>query len=66
MLGASADRAEVCVSHVEVRVNSEGEREETAPIGRVAVEELADVEIAVGASIGDRIGGLVQRIVVCV
>src|SRR5205814_8441008 len=50
------------VRDVEMRVDAEGDRKEGGVSGlcRIAVEEVAVVEIAVGARIGDRLRRLVN------
>jgi hypothetical protein len=59
-----ADHREVGVGHVQVGIDPEGDGEELCPVRLVAVEEIAVIEIPVGAGIGDGIGSLVDREVV--
>ena len=55
---------EMRVDNVEMRIDAQRDGEKAAAIGRVAVEEIAVVEIAVGAREGHRFRRLVDRIVV--
>ena len=61
MLHTVADHGEMRVDDVEMRVDPQRGGEEAAAIGGITVEEIAVVEIAVGAGIGNRLrrsGGL--------
>ena len=64
VLHAVPHDVEMRVDNVEMRIDAQGNREKAPPIGRVAVEEIAVVEIAVGAREGHRFRRLVDRIVV--
>jgi hypothetical protein len=61
MLDPIADDVEMCVDDIEVRIDAERRGEEAAAVRRVAVEEIAVVEIAIGACKGDRLRRLVDR-----
>ena len=52
------------IGDVEVRIDPERDRHERAAIGQIGVEEIAIVEIAIGARERDWLGGLVNRIVI--
>jgi hypothetical protein len=64
VLHTAADDREVGVGHVQVRIDPECDGEELGPVRRIAVEEVAIVEIPVGARIGDRLRRLVDRKIV--
>jgi hypothetical protein len=54
----------VRVGDVEMGIDAQSYREESRPVGIVAVEEITVVEVAVGAGERDRLGGLVERVIV--
>jgi hypothetical protein len=64
VLLVAADDAERGIHDVQVGVDAQRGREEQPAVLAVAVEEVAVVEVAVGARVGDRLGGLVDGIVV--
>ncbi len=52
------------IDNVEMWIDPQRGGEEPAPVGGITIEEIAVVEIAIGARIGHRLGGLVDRIFV--
>src|ERR1700709_1150901 len=58
------DHRERSVHHVQMRINAQRGGEEDAAVHRVAVEEIAVVEIAICAGGGNRLGQLMDGIVV--
>src|SRR5207248_9679999 len=65
LLAAVVDHGESRVHHAPVRVEAEGGAEEEVALAREAVEEVAVVEVPVaGPGVGDRLGRLVDQVVV--
>ena len=64
VLHAIDDHAERGVHDVQQRVDAECGGKEQRAVRGVAVEEVAVVEVAVGAGVGNWLGGLVDRVVV--
>ena len=64
MLHTVADHGEMRVDDVEMRVDPQCRGKEAAAIGGITVEEVPVVEIAVGAGIGNRLRGLVDRVII--
>src|SRR5580698_2295931 len=62
VLHPAHDQRERSIHHVEVRIDAQGGREEHLAVRRIAVEEVAVVEIAVGARGRDGLGQLVDGI----
>lgn len=54
------------IGDIKMRIDPECEREKPAAIGRIAVEEIAVVEIAICARKSDGVRGLVEREIIAV
>ena len=64
VLAAVADHRERRVDDVQVRIDAHRGGEEVLAVAGVAVEEVAVVEVAIRAGIGDRLRRLVDRVIV--
>src|SRR6185503_17912263 len=64
MLLAVDEQAERRIDHIEMRVNAQRRRKEERPIGRIAIEEIAVVEIAVAARKRQRLRRLMDWVVI--